>query len=305
MNRPPFLVPPENLNLWDKDAEEVYNKWKSKAPSDYKGGTGKNGYREYLIDLNDKYNMEETFDQLETGLLALEKLLQCMETFPSYNLEEDLEFMYKSVDHTITKEFIKKGVQFVRGSQTARLSQCDSSEATGKETLTTPPDAKDMTIGDERDLTGAVGRKKVKKKKKRRGQKRLIQFQVKLVKGIGLPPSRLMRVLAEEFDEIGGAEASSPEVDKVGVESKEMFDARHRGGEIKNESRTEITKTGFSSGKEIQSSLCSSSLQSSVGESYTTLPVFNTPSSPTQYALQTPPLIHQHCSTHLNITLSL
>ena len=210
--RPPFIIPPEQLSLWDKEDNEVYTKWKSKEPIDYKGWTSKTAYRQYVIDTNTKFNMEEVFDQIEIGLTAFEKLIQCTKAFPSYNLEEDLDLMYKSVEHGITKEFIRKGVEFVRNFQPVGLSQSDSCDA-AEQILTTPVDKGKEAMKDLK--MNRTGEKK-KKKKKRSKQKRLLTFQENLVNVLGLPPSRLMRGLVNEFEQIGGAEASSIKPEQQG-----------------------------------------------------------------------------------------
>ena len=92
-----------------------------------------------------------------------------------------------------------------------------------------------------------------------------------------------MRDLAGEFHQIGRAEASSPKAEKDGVESKEMMDANHRGGEITG-NETEIKKTRITSGYENQPSLSSSPLLSSVSVPCSRLPVLNTTPLPPQSA---------------------
>ena len=63
--RPPFVFPPENVNLWHKDFEREYNVWKD---NDSNSKSNKEDYRQYIINLNADYDMEEGFDKLEIGL---------------------------------------------------------------------------------------------------------------------------------------------------------------------------------------------------------------------------------------------
>ena len=52
--RPPFVVPPEDLNLWDKDCENAYNVWKGNV-SDRK--SNKEEYRQNIININKDYDL--------------------------------------------------------------------------------------------------------------------------------------------------------------------------------------------------------------------------------------------------------
>ena len=123
--RPPFVVPPENVNLWDKDFEREYNVWKD-------NDSNKEDYRQYIINLNADYDMEEVFDKLEIGLEAFEKLIICTFRLPKYNLKEDLDKIYHEKENVIVKDFIKWGMEFVMTHQSVDLSQVNSdSTSTG------------------------------------------------------------------------------------------------------------------------------------------------------------------------------
>ena len=109
--------------------------------------------------------METVFDQLETGLNAFEMLVQYIKTSPKYILKDDLESMYTSEEHTITKEFISLGVKFVTEFQTAQtgLSQASFAADTMDKShsqFTTPAEK----IGEEVKTETEI---KVKKKTKK------------------------------------------------------------------------------------------------------------------------------------------
>ena len=72
--RPPFTVPPEEIDKWDEDFENGYSEWKS---NDIYSKSSKEDYRQFVIHLNTEFDVEEIYDKLEDGLTALEKLVTC------------------------------------------------------------------------------------------------------------------------------------------------------------------------------------------------------------------------------------
>ena len=205
--RPPFVVPPENVNLWDKDFEREYNVWKD---NDSNSKSNKEDYRLYIININKDYDMEEVFDKLEIGLEAFEKLIICTFRLPNYNLNEDLEKIYHEKENVIVKDFIKWGMEFVMNHQSVDLSQVKGDITTKgtkpdsiEDTTMSPevdrinnqhmtPVAKEEVVGEmETDQTRIKSKRKKRKNKESR-QRRLLKYHEKLVKTSGLPPSRLM-----------------------------------------------------------------------------------------------------------------
>ena len=69
---------------------------------------------DFLHTINKEYNMDDVFSKLEEGLEAFEKLESCMNLFPNYDLEKDLEEPYVDKENAIMKKFIKTGIKFVR-----------------------------------------------------------------------------------------------------------------------------------------------------------------------------------------------
>ena len=113
--RPPFTVPPEQLDKWDEDFENGYSEWKS---NDIYSKSSKEDYRQFVIHLNTEFDVEEIYDKLEDGLAALEKLVTCTQRFGKFILEEDLDAVYSREKDAIYKEFIKCGFNFVKEYQT-------------------------------------------------------------------------------------------------------------------------------------------------------------------------------------------
>jgi hypothetical protein len=70
-----------------------------------------------MINLNKEYNVEEVYDAIEAGLEAFEKLISCTCKFPKFDLDEDLNAVYRREDHAIVKDFIKWGFEFVNSYQ--------------------------------------------------------------------------------------------------------------------------------------------------------------------------------------------
>ena len=79
----------------------------------------KTDFRQYVLNLNSEFNLDEIFDQLETGLDAFEKLIKFIPRFPNYNLDDFLEEGYSEEYNSHVKDFIRLGVQFVRSLDTA------------------------------------------------------------------------------------------------------------------------------------------------------------------------------------------
>ena len=72
VSRPPYLVPPKDLSVWDIEDEKDYKSWMRRTGN--KSST-KEEFRKHIIDLNDKFDMEEVFENLEVGLYAFQKLV--------------------------------------------------------------------------------------------------------------------------------------------------------------------------------------------------------------------------------------
>ena len=113
MSRPPYHVPPEDLSLWDIEDEKL---------------STKEEFRKHIIDLNDKFDMEEVFENLEVGLFAFQKRVRFCSEFPKYSLTEDLKRMYVEKDNIIVKDFIQLGDRFARTYQT-NLNEVNESDA--------------------------------------------------------------------------------------------------------------------------------------------------------------------------------
>ena len=113
VSRPPYHVPPEDLSLWDIEDEKL---------------STKEEFRKHIIDLNDKFDMEEVFENLEVGLFAFQKRVRFCSEFPKYSLTEDLERMYVEKDNIIVKDFIQLGDRFARTYQT-NLNEVNESDA--------------------------------------------------------------------------------------------------------------------------------------------------------------------------------
>ena len=70
--RPPFIVPSDQVNTWTKKEVKGYKVWL---------GNGNNytrlDYRQFLIDLNTEFDMEEVFNKIEAGFAAFDDLIAC------------------------------------------------------------------------------------------------------------------------------------------------------------------------------------------------------------------------------------
>ena len=110
-SRPPFHVPPKELALWVPEDERDYKSWKSRTGNK---SASTEDFRNYIIDLNKEFDMEETFENLEIGLHSFRKLANFCSKFPKYSLMEDLERMYVEKDNVIVKDFIMFGDTFLR-----------------------------------------------------------------------------------------------------------------------------------------------------------------------------------------------
>ena len=163
---------------------------------------------------NEQY--QDALDKIELGLQGFEILLALSrgmsKVMSDYNVFEELEETYSQKDHQIWKDFIKVGLEFVRGrpdagqleivvkkvgvehdTETVELSQFES-ECVQNE-ATTKVEAKDMEMTPviEEKIVEDDKKKKRKKRNKEKRQERLLKYHEKLVKTGGLPPSRLMK----------------------------------------------------------------------------------------------------------------
>ena len=76
-----FVVPPEQIDEWDEDFEKEFSKWKCRESNI---NLKKNDYRQYIININSEYNLDEMYDNLEIGLEAFRKLRNLISRFPQY-----------------------------------------------------------------------------------------------------------------------------------------------------------------------------------------------------------------------------
>ena len=170
---------------------------------------------------------QEALDQIEMGLGAFENLLGLSngmsQVIQNFDVFEDVEDVYNTVDnkegHTIFKDFIRVGLDFVKGHPDARLPELDvkSPEKT-KETsfhlsqvesidssnaLKTPI-VKEEKVEEEHEAKTGIKTKTKKRKSKERRRERLLKYHEKLVKTNGLPPSRLMKQRLEQESSVLG-----------------------------------------------------------------------------------------------------
>ena len=208
---PPFCVPPEDFDLWTDQNEREFKFWQ--------GGKQitKDDYMDFLHTINKEYDMDDVFNKLEQGLEAFEKLASCMNIFPNYDLNKDLEESYIEKENAVMIKFIKTGFKFLKKNdlevknfiayiksneeeasdniidksghsqqdeQAVRLSQLNSDAAISNE------DTENVEV----DFQVVKRKKKARKKKcKEKKVQRLLQYHLKLVEERGLPPSRLMQ----------------------------------------------------------------------------------------------------------------
>jgi hypothetical protein len=241
--RPPFTVPPEDFSLWNDSFELDFNKWKSK---DINSKSDKEDYRQYIINLNTDYNVEEAYDKIEAGLEAFETLITCTQKFTYFNLDDDLDSAYPKEDFAIVKDFVKWGFNFVKSYHNDESSKSSENIENGVATESRESEDTNVELSqfdnecqdslatpvEAEQETGTKKRRKKQRRKKERRQERLLKFHEKLVKTSGLPPSRLMeerlrkplsdldkvkRRLASEFEHLGNAEASPTSVPEPGT----------------------------------------------------------------------------------------
>ena len=181
-----------------------------------------------MIQVNKEH--QAIFDLIADGLWGLRRLLAFTESFPGYNLEKDLEYLYQdSVDSVAVKKLVTCGLEIafeellqeqqVILDDVAELSQLDTSTTVNNQVnkikTDDKPEAETNKADDsEKEETVSIHLSDSKKKKRRskdRRQKRLLKFQEKLVMTHGLPPSRLMvgKRLSSEFEHLAGV-ASTP-----------------------------------------------------------------------------------------------
>ena len=67
------MLPPEKLDLWTEADKENYDIWKGEHQSIK---NTEEDYRLFIIQLNKDYKIEEIYDHIETGLSALERLVE-------------------------------------------------------------------------------------------------------------------------------------------------------------------------------------------------------------------------------------
>ena len=123
-----FLVPPEQLDKWDEGFEEEFSKWKRR---DSNTNSKKSDYRQYIINLNSENNLDEIYDNLESGLEAFKKLGKLIFKFPQYNLNDNLEKLYCEKENVHVKDFIKLGDEFVRSIDTVDNAKVCLTEPVG------------------------------------------------------------------------------------------------------------------------------------------------------------------------------
>ena len=134
-SRPPFHVPPKELALWVPEDERDYKSWKSRTGNK---SASKEDFRNYIIDLNKEFDMEETFENLEVGLHDFRKRAYFCSKFPKYSLMEDLERMYVEKDNVIVKDFNKFCDEFLRTYQTVDVIDTSAAELSQFDSYNTP-----------------------------------------------------------------------------------------------------------------------------------------------------------------------
>ena len=97
------------LELWDESFEKEFSGWKRRDIK--RSELNKEDFRQYVINLNSEFNVEEILDKLEIGLLAFEKLNQFIPRFPNFDLNKVLETFYDEKKNAYVKDFIKLGVE--------------------------------------------------------------------------------------------------------------------------------------------------------------------------------------------------
>ena len=204
-----FVVPPEQLDEWDEDFEKEFSKWKCRESNI---NLKKNDYRQYIININSEYNLDEMYDNLEIGLEAFRKLRNLISRFPQYDLNDNLEKLYSEKENVHVKDFVKWGAKFVGSLDTVDITEdcptepvvqlTDSdkevadAETDGQLTnsVNKVPDVEEVTVNDEVVDTpvNKKGKSSCSRRKEKR-RKRLLKYHQKLVDTKGLPPSRLMQ----------------------------------------------------------------------------------------------------------------
>jgi hypothetical protein len=168
---------------------------------------------EQQVDIPDQNGMdvyfEDTLDKIEVGLEAFEKLLALAtgmsKVKKDYDVFKEIEYTYNQEGHQIVKDFIKMGLELVRGhpdcftkqpefnvkfQESVQLSQMDSAHE-GMDTLhRTHVKAPKEEVAMETKQSSS--RKNKSKRSKEKRKNRLLKFHQKLVQMSGLPPSRLM-----------------------------------------------------------------------------------------------------------------
>ena len=218
--RPPFDIPSDQVSSWTKQEVKGYKVWRGKG-STYT----REDYRQFLIDLNKEFDMEEVFNQLEAGLAAFDKLLAFRKQFPNYDMNLDLDKMYETKQSTINKDFIKCGVQFVgsydvKENDESEKEESDLVENAGiksdnninceemvgvKDEVTHEHSVENENLSqvklspassnlNDDEVNKSRHSNNIKRKKEKR-KERLLKFHQKLVDVSGLPPSRLMQEL--------------------------------------------------------------------------------------------------------------
>ena len=128
---PPLKVPPEDVSLWTDVDTKIFQEW-----SKWVTKGNKKKFRRFLIQVNKEH--QAIFDLIADGLWGLRRLLAFTESFPGYNLEKDLEYLYQdSVDSVAVKKLVTCGLEIaceellqeqqVSIDDVAELSQLDTS----------------------------------------------------------------------------------------------------------------------------------------------------------------------------------
>ena len=95
------VVPPEQLESWTNEDITSFNIWKSNK-------TTKNSRTDYIVycnNVNEDFNMERIYDGIEAGLSVLERFVEFMRLFPSFDSKNEIETAYGK-ENKIEKDFI-------------------------------------------------------------------------------------------------------------------------------------------------------------------------------------------------------
>jgi hypothetical protein len=104
----PYPVPPEDASLWTDEDIKIFEEWCKWVA---KGNKMK--FRRFLIQVNREHSA--IYELIADGLWGLRRLLAFSESFPEYNLDKDLEFMYQDneVDSVAVKKLVAGDLEIV------------------------------------------------------------------------------------------------------------------------------------------------------------------------------------------------